>query len=204
MTPVHAILIVIIRLWAAGMIIWTIPTLVEIPFYLSDTSGRIVDFELRRFLFAGVLAVSGVFIWVFSNTLAQHVYSARSGDRVDINVSAETLIAIGSFLIGVYYLAQYGPQLIVRLLTTIIVYTRKTAINEYQPFGPVQIPVSWEQIALEFAIVLTALTLFLKPAYLARIFNWLRNAGQYEEKSQTPAHSRELTDGNRQRNPVEE
>ena len=182
MTPVHAILIVIIRLWAAGTIIGMIAGApLSIIAVLSETRPTDAD-SVLYFVNWLVWLIAGVVGWFAAPWLSRRVYSARSDVGLNIKVSAETLVAIGSFLIGAFYLVQYGPRLAVELISIFLEFRREFASNEYRPLGPVTVQVDWTNITHSAAASIVAAVMALRPAYLARIFNWLRNAGQYEDQ----------------------
>lgn len=122
MTPVHAILVVIIRLWAAGVIL---AMLGGLPSHIIAILGgaHATDLFATGYFFRWLLLlVSGLVGWFAAPWFARRVFSPESDKTVTIDVNAEDLVAIGSFLIGAFYLVQYGPRLVVELISIFLEY----------------------------------------------------------------------------------
>lgn len=183
MTPVHAILIVIIRLWAAGAFI---SMLGSAPMNVSAILGGAYATDLFAagyFLHWSLLLVAGLVSWFVAPWFARRVFPTTSDDNVSINVSAENLVATGSFLIGAFYLTQYGALLLVDIGRSLFsAAAENTDVETYTGGRNRSGIVDWHNMISNLSIVGVAAWMMFRPAYVARIFNWLRNAGHYENE----------------------
>ncbi|GJL95860.1 MAG: hypothetical protein DHS20C05_22650 [Hyphococcus sp.] len=183
MTPVHAILIVIIRLWAAGVIITSSLHLSIWPFLDTGEANDPSNYAFLTFLNAGIWVCLGFAAWIFAPDFAKAVYKPTDEDpKVSINIDAETLVQIGSFLIGGFYLIQYLPQLFVDFGRWFAYLAAQDPAAENQGEGFKQYIINWRTTTTHILIVIIASFMALRSAYLAKLFTWLRSAGQYDEK----------------------
>jgi len=181
MTPVHAIMVLIIRLWAAGVIISMITSA---PTYLifsgvnySDRNYILIAITILQLI---VWLAAGVTAWVVAPKLARLVYPAASDRDVSIDVDADRLVMIGSFLIGGYYLVQYVPQLLISLGTVLIEIGQRESEAAGQ-LGKTRVHAySVRSFFTDASIIVAASWMAFKPAHIARVFSWLRSAGQYD------------------------
>ncbi len=175
MTSVHAIIVVMIRLWAASAIINSLmlaPVYVEMT--LSGTPDRSIAFQLAAF---GVWLIFGIFAWYGAPWLSRRVLGNSEKSDINLNIDAQTLIAIGSFLIGISYLAQYLPPILIDWASWLIERAGESPTQESQ-FGTSQRNIiHWDRFISNFSIVIVASIMAFRPSYLARIFTWLRSAG---------------------------
>ncbi len=183
MTPVHAIMILIIRLWAADAIISMI---VIIPNFLlysgSYYSEQNVVLMATSFLHVIAWLAVGVTAWVVAPKLARLVYPAVSDRDVKIEVDAKQLVMIGSFLIGGYYLVQYVPQMIVSLGAVLIEIRHAEPVPFGEPQKKLVTTYSAQEFYTDASVIVVASWMAFRPAHIARIFSWLRSAGQYEAR----------------------
>ncbi|MEM8771731.1 MAG: hypothetical protein AAGD92_08785 [Pseudomonadota bacterium] len=198
MTPVHAIIIVIIRLWAAASILGGISS---VSYILGGIFQRISgpDIQIQpdtyyvvHLVTPIVWFIAGFIAWFAAPWLSRRIYPTVESNNVRIDIKAETLIAIGGFLIGGFYLAKHGPQLLVDLAWWFAHLAKEETPDANQLAGSGRrFVMNWQNTISNLLIVVVAVWMMFRPSYLARIFNWLRNAGQYETKKPDPAHSRE-------------
>ncbi|WP_425409066.1 hypothetical protein [Hyphococcus sp.] len=179
MTSVHAIIVVMIRLWSASAIINSLmlaPVYVEMT--LSGTPDRSIIFQLAAF---GVWLILGVIAWFTAPWLSRRVLSNSKKPDLNLNIDAQTLIAIGSFLIGIAYLAMHLPPILIDWASWLIQRAGESPTQESH-FGTSQRNIiHWNSFISNFSIVIVASAMAFRPSYLARIFNWLRSAGHQKE-----------------------
>lgn len=188
MTAVHAIMVVIIRLWAADAIFGALlylPTNAVLAFTdVGDGGALSITYLVGSF---GWLIV-GVIAWFVSPWLARRIYIVESKSDVTSNVDAMSLVAIGSFLIGIYYLAQYGFPLVIEWGSWMAERMGESPVEEEQ-LSSLRRNTSildWRDLISKTLTALAACVMTFRPSYLARIFVWLRSAGQYKEAEEKP------------------
>ena len=177
MTPVHAIMVLIIRLWAAGIIISQTISLSYLPFMgksVGDASSYYVVYDTAH---TGVLLASGVFAWIFASMLSKLVYPKKDAETVSIAVSADTLVTIGSFLIGLFYLAEYVPSLIVESVGLFIEFAQRGAVEETGLGTSAIRHIDIRSFVSALLIAVVAFWMAFRPAHIAHIFSKLRRAG---------------------------
>jgi len=172
MTPVHAIMILIIRLWAAGVIIQSILGIFLWPLMVSGSSGDGDPYTVYTFINGGVWIVVGVLAWVFAPPLARRVFAGKDDGAVNINVSAETLVAIGGFLIGGFYIVEYAPT---ALADAIYFFYESNnpeagALTEFRVYR-------LDQMIKTILVLIAACWLVFRPGDIARFFSKMRRAG---------------------------
>ncbi len=180
MTPVHAIMVLIIRLWASWIFIHA---LLATPFYFSafldnDVAPSAASVAwLINYIVGVIIGVAG---WRLAPKLARLVYKPQGQSDNQVNVDAETLVAAGGFLIGSYYLVQYVPQLIGQVGAMMIENSKQDPAAPYELGNLRSQSVNFRQLATDIMVIAAASFMAFRPCYLARVFSWLRSAGQYE------------------------
>jgi len=170
MTPVHAILILIIRLWAAVAIISSILGLSLWPLLSFGLNAG--SYTAYTFISGGVWTVIGVLAWVFAPALAKQMFAGKDGGAVNINVSAETLVAIGGFLIGGFYIVEYAPL----SLTSVIFFLYETGNNEAGDSSGFT-TMHLKDFVTNVLVLIAACWLTFRPRDIARFFSKMRRAG---------------------------
>lgn len=134
----------------------------------------------------GVLNITNlataVLIWIFAGALARRIapHSAVGKDGLPA-VRPDLLAAVGAFLIGLYVIAQSFPK---TLAETINVLSRRSKEADLAG-APISSPYEVLHLSGQWLTVILALALILASPRLGRFFAWLRQAGQYREKSET-------------------
>ena len=185
MTPVHAILVLIIRLWAASILIPSILTLpYYLPFHKSVADNASTQFVTYGFANSTVFLVVGILAWILAPKIAKFSYGNKDGDDVSKNVDAELLVTIGSFLIGLYYLAHYLPQLVVQMVILFVEMAKQdpaemTGLGKFTAHR-----IGIENLVSNLLVVAVASWMAFRPAHIAHMFSKLRRAGlaKVEEK----------------------
>ncbi len=177
MTPVHAIMIVIIRLWAAGSMISALMGIASFLSAYAHSKSNIDPQHYSWFASYSVWLLTGIGAWIYSPQLSRMVYKPRESEGVNIAVSAEHLVMIGSFLIGGYYLVGHIPQLCAELIVIFLERAKEDTSLTGQ-LGVIR-PAPWgsRELISEGLIVIAALFMTFRPSMLARLFSALRIAG---------------------------
>jgi hypothetical protein len=183
MTPVHAIMVLIIRLWAAGVVISSITGLYLWPLLSPGSDGDGDVYATYTVINGSVWVIVGILAWIFSPKFAQVIYRENNdGPPVNFNVDADTLVMIGSFLIGGFYLVEYVPTLFSSTFFFFFLDNpnrdpNASILTSYHTI---------EQFVIRFLIVFAASWLVFKPAHIARLFSKLRTLGQYALDTKSP------------------
>jgi hypothetical protein len=169
MTAVQALAVVIIRLWAVG-------ALISALFGVSQMAGLVASGdEMYRNTPFGYLQLATYLLilafWILVLAYSRRVTMwlvppVKEADHA-VKIEPADLIRIGSFLIGVYYLTQYVPDFM-RTVSAAILESRQTGMS----YGRAV------ELAVSIIAILIALWLILRTNHLARLFAWLRRAGQ--------------------------
>ena len=170
MTAVHAIIIVIIRVWAAGAIITAITNMPAVFLY-SGGEGSGISLSTYNASVYVIWFIAGGLAWFLAPKLANKVYAKDNEDSVNITIDVDTLVMLGSFLIGGFYLVQYVPN----FFTTIgLVLVERS--------NPDSSPTSYEiwRLLKDGLVIAIALWMCLRAANIARIFSHIRTAGLYK------------------------
>lgn len=130
----------------------------------------------------------GSVAWFAAPWLGRRVCPVGADSEITSKVDAVTLVAIGSFLIGIFYLGQYAIPLLVDWGGWLARRMSETPIEEGQ-LGTLRHDTNiryWSDLISKILIVFAACVMTFRPSYLARIFGWLQSTGHYrdaEEKS---------------------
>ncbi|VAV99305.1 hypothetical protein MNBD_ALPHA05-1623 [hydrothermal vent metagenome] len=177
MTPVHAIMVLIIRLWAADAVISSI---ISASYYVLFDEGKLSSISNEYLIASGFWVLIGFGAWVLAPWLARRLGQATPNAGLNININADQLVAIGSFLIGAFYLAKYGPQLLIDLGWWFVHLAGQDPVEEGQLGTLRRYTIEWRSTISNLLIITVASFMALRPAYLAKIFSWLRSVGHYD------------------------
>ena len=186
MSATHAILVLIIRLWAAGIIISGITSL---SFFLYSTLDNTQNY-IAPILNYGVWFLSGVTVWISAPLLSRLAYPVRSENVIKVDINADQLVAIGSFLIGAFYLAKFGPQLLIDLGWWFVHLAGQDPIEDGQLGTLRRYAIEWRSTLSNLLIITVASWMAFRPAHIAKFCSWLRSAGQ----RQPEIESKEIPD----------
>ena len=179
MTPVQSIIVVVIRLWAAGSIISALTT---IPYwflnFLDDPSGNSQAMATYSAINAGVWFIAGLVAWILAPKLAA-VTDKSNSHTVNMTIKVDTLVMAGSFLIGGFYFVQYAPELGAQF---IIQFFEKSKDDLSQLQADRLGREHNENMTKSILIVIAALFMMLRPSMIAGIFSSLRHTGQHIDK----------------------
>ncbi|MEM9616987.1 MAG: hypothetical protein AAF936_03410 [Pseudomonadota bacterium] len=189
MTSVYAIMVVMIRLWAASYVIGALqwaPSSAVMAFGNSD--GTVEPYAVASLVGQFMWILVGSVAWFVAPWLARRIYPMGANSPISSSVDATSLVAIGSFLIGIFYLGQYAIPLLVDWGGWLAERMGETPIEEGQ-LGTLRYNTNirdWSDLISNILIVIVACVMTFRPSYLARIFRWLQSTGHYkkgEEKS---------------------
>ncbi len=183
MTSVHAILIVLIRLWAAGFIISGILSLSHylLIFYAQASSGESLQQETIGFVnFYLGYVVTGLVVWIFAPGMSARIFPVKKDEVININIKPELLVSIGGFLIGGFYLADYGPQLIADFGRVFFDANQQGPNSLTNANQNDQRYLDRERVFKNGLVVAVALWMVFRPRDLAHIFSTMRKAGLYK------------------------
>ncbi|MFP4003507.1 MAG: hypothetical protein ACLFV8_07025 [Alphaproteobacteria bacterium] len=175
MSAVQAIAVVMIRLWAVGYVISVFFAVFQSISFLLSEQEMFQGLQGYLSLAAQVFLLAfWVLVLVYSRTVTAWVLPPVKEADHRIRLAPEDLISAGTFLVGVYYLTQYVPDLL---------RSMPGAVIEIQQTGH-----AWSMLTgrlTEFTVsiiaILISLWLVLRPSHLVRLFSWLRTAGQPKE-----------------------
>ncbi|MEX6634180.1 hypothetical protein [Hyphococcus lacteus] len=175
MTGIQAILIVIMRLWAAAAFAGNLPsTLFYLPPLLTSSWEEIShDGYFSLVANMGLQLALAIFIWFAAPVLARRTIKSDVG--LNLNVDARMLVSVGSFLIGFWLIIVKLP---------IIGYDLIRFFNEpsRQSNGELNHAVLSFQFWPNLAVVGVGLWIMLQPFRLADMFMYLRNVGSHQKE----------------------
>lgn len=170
MTGLQAICMLMIRLWAAGVIISFLSG--HIYWFLSALIGE-SEQELTGPILEGAIwimaAVAGFFL---APQLARLIAPRAAAENVQITVGVPEFVVAGSFLIGVFFLVRTAPSFVVALADIIGSF----ALRESDA-PPPNLLYQGKQLLSATLTVAVALFLTVRPSAIAKMFASLRHAG---------------------------
>jgi len=121
--------------------------------------------------------IMGALAWMLAPKFSRMVFPENNQMSVNVSVSADDIVMIGSFLIGGYYLIELGPSLIAQGISLFFEMTKA------DPSAPSHLGARVVQkndiVGLLSTIVTVVVALFLtfRPRMLATMFLSLRSTG---------------------------
>lgn len=188
MTPIHAILVLLIRLWAAGMVVAGLSTVIYyVPWIRFGGAESFDAYSAYGLAQSIIYFLVGIVAWILAVKFAKLSYSTKANSELSVNVDADFLVTIGSFLIGAFYLAEYVPTLIVQSVSVFIEYAQRgpDETTGVGTFAAKHIDVRGFFSAL--LVVPVAFWMAFKPAQIAHMFSGLRRAGLAKIEKTSPA-----------------
>lgn len=175
-------MVLIIRLWAASYVIGALQWVPSSALMAFGNSDGTVEPNSAAYLVGYILwIIVGSTAWFAAPWLARRIYPVGANSQISSSVDATSLVAIGSFLIGIFYLGQYAIPLLVDWGSWIAKRMGETPPEE-RPYGALKKDAyDWENLISNILIVIAACIMTFRPSYLARIFGWLQSTGHYKE-----------------------
>lgn len=175
MTGIQAILVVIMRLWAAATFAGNLPsTLFYLPPLLTSSWEEVLRYGYFSLVAnMGLQLALAIFIWFAAPVLARRTIKSDGG--LNLNVDARMLVSIGSFLIGFSLIIGKLP---------LIAFDLIRFLNE--PSRQFNGELNRDVLSFEFwpnlAVVVVGFWIMLQPFRLASAFMYLRNVGSHQKK----------------------
>lgn len=170
MTGIQAIGVLIIRVWAASVLL--IYFFTSAVWTVDAAMGRPIE-DFGRVVAEGAIWIAAAFAaWVFAPRIARLLVPRGAPDALQISMGADDFVAAGSFLIGGYLILSTAPQLAQSFLEIAGEYAARDtdALPTIASFLWARLIAS----ALTFAV---AVFLTLRPRQVASLFASLRQAG---------------------------
>jgi hypothetical protein len=170
MTGLQAICVLMIRLWAAGIIVSFL--LGFTSWFLSALIGD-NEQELAGPILEGAIWIAAALAaWVLAPRLPGFFVPPGASANLQFSLGVGDIVAAGSFLIGGFYLVDLVPQLVAALGEVFV-----TLAGRDDDFAPAIDRFQWTRVLSTALTVAVALFLTLKPREIARMFASLRHAG---------------------------
>lgn len=170
MNGLQAIGVLIIRIWAFTMLYPSLSFFVQSLWTakaLSQDSVLAISLVETGIWFAISLSA-----WFLAPTIARRVIPDRDKDTVTLVVGEKELVAIGSFLIGGFFLVSKLPY----FLSESLFFVNQLLIQAQAPIGS-RGALPWRGLAVETVVLAIVTFLTFRPREVANMFAALRVAG---------------------------
>lgn len=170
MTGLQAICMLMIRLWAAGVIISILSGYMY--WFLSALIGDGEEGSTGPILDGAIWIAAAITALVLAPRLARLLAPPTARESVRFAFSIDDFVSAGSFLVGGFYLVELGPQFVASLgeiLSTL-------AIREDDE-TPVISKIQWSRFLSAALTAAIALFLTFRPREIAKMFQSLQRAG---------------------------
>ncbi len=173
----QALAATLLKVWSVTIIIWGVHTLVS--FALMWPSQETQD-SARFYIFAQYASYAlyfgaGVAVWFFAAPLGARIGAGFAASEPALMIEAERLISIGCFLVGLYFMIEYGPRALTASLSLLIDAAQQTDAERLT--GVQFISMGWREVVINWATTLAALLVSVKARGVAKLFGWLRHVG---------------------------
>ena len=167
----QSICIVIIRLCAVAFILTSLSNFISLSAIQSnDEAGRRYLFS---YMLIGVVWFSaGVFGWILAPRLARAATSKLENNGINVSFGSFEFVQAGSFVIGLFLLAENLPWFIGRLARHYYQMTSSTLAYEDR-----LTPADLGDTVGNLLILIIAIFFAFRPSDIARLFSALRVAG---------------------------
>lgn len=170
MTGLQAICVLLIRLWAAGIIVSYL--LVYSVWFLSALIGENEEGMTGLLLGGAIWIAASLAAWVLAPRLSRLFVPPGASETLKFSLSVADFVAAGSFLIGGFYLVDLVPQFVAALGEIFV-----TLAGRDDDSAPEIDRFQWTRLLSAALTVLVALFLTFRPRQIARMFASLRHAG---------------------------
>lgn len=176
MTFYQGLATVLLKVWAAGSLIFGILYLGSFGLMLLDPSNWTQPNTTWQFTNVAIYALQfgvGVALWFAARPLGKSIgRAAAPAPNPQLGIDAEMLVVVGSFLIGINFLVEYGPRAVMGTVSTL--YENMKRADHEPPFSGGHVV---RDLAGPWAIVVAACLLAFGARGMGRLFGWLRQAG---------------------------
>lgn len=185
MTFYQGLATVLIRVFAATVIVqWlglTVSLSVNWMGVLQAQGSDVAPFYWAAISSYTIYSLLGFALWFFAVPIGRRLGGGLSTPAANLGLDSEALVKVGSFLIGLYFLIEYSARLAV---TGAGIFIKNAKFDDYERLsgGRSISDHEWSQLAQYSIIVIASLLLALGAGGAAKLFSWLRSAGQYPDK----------------------
>lgn len=179
MTFYQGLATVLLRVWAATMLIESIRWVMDFGISWTSQSDSATP-ETSQYLLGALasgatyLAVA-VVIWICARPIGRWVGSAIAVAEPVVTFSAGQIVAVGSFLIGVFFVVEYAPQAAMDTVISLAKHARTSDAERL--YGSSVDLYNLRQLTKNWAVVIAALALAFRARDIGRLFAWLRETG---------------------------
>lgn len=172
MTAIQALGVLIVRLWSLATIVASIS--VGIQYFFAVSAGSSNEYFVQSAIASAVWALAGLAAWFAAPWFARRLISEPAA--ISVSLTAFDLVALGSFLIGGFYLVEYVPQLATTIGAISVEMARSPEDADLAEMAG-KVVFELRDLAAQALIVAVALFLTLRPRDFAILFSRLRYAG---------------------------
>jgi hypothetical protein len=165
-SAIEAIGALIIRLLMITLLIQGILFLPNIIFALQDYDAA-QPYQLLNIIQTIVMIIGSILVWAFALKIVRLIAPNTTDEPISMEISGHDLIAMGTFLIGLYFLVSHLPRAVAYTFVEFCLFT-ETRADRFQSGLTRDLISSW-------LIVLLALLIAFRPKDLAKLFGYLRN-----------------------------
>ncbi len=186
MTGIHALAVLMIRLWAIGAIFGGVSEMVGMAWYSPDEGGadRYFYYSLTD---GAIWTFLGLVAWFSARAFAARAIPATRTDELRVSISADDLASLGSFIIGGFYVVEYLPKSAAAIAGAFI------AAAGTSTYGSVEIEgIIGREFYSDLVLLGVALVLTFRPQDIANMFSAARVAG-LSSVEQDPAQAKQST-----------
>lgn len=185
MTFYQGLATVLLRVWAAVYLIESLGAFASLG--IGWVTGPIdPDKSMRTYYFTLLINYAAYFligaaVWILAPRAGRLIGAAIPAGAPSLSIDNERIIEIGAFLIGLYFFAEYAPQALAESIRVLMMAAEETDAERLAG-GSDRYFVRWGMLGQHWTAVIVALVIGLRARDFAKLFSWLRSAGQYPDK----------------------
>lgn len=174
MSGLQAIGVLIIRVWAAKNIFFS---LAQLTFFIGMRLEKSVNKDLfdSQYFTAFPLTiwlVIAILVWFLAPFIGKRLLTAEAVDQsISFSIGPEDLVRLGSFLIGAYFVVDVAPAFVGYAISAI----SNAGVDQFGQPKALSYDVS--NFTAAGVKLFIALVLMLSPRGLAKLFSSMRTAG---------------------------
>jgi len=168
----YSFAVVGIRLIATYFFVQGLSQSWQLIVFFTQSQPAVQSFEVYTFMVFYVIfyLTIGIVIWAISKWLGKIMLP---GNKEEISIPENSdWVAVGTFLIGLYWLVLYLPQALAQTY-----YALNVQPGDFKPYPGIKTSINFEFIYTHWVVVVFALIIILFSGKKSRFFGWLRKAG---------------------------